>query len=193
MWYRKYGKRIVDLVLALLVMVCFWWLLVLIVIGYLVFFQYPILFKQTRIGKDNKPFAMLKFRTLALAEDQSLNERSFFLGKLLRLTSLDELPQLWNIFLGEMSFIGPRPLPEEYLPLYSDEQRRRHEVNPGITGWAQVNGRNAISWEKKFELDGYYVENVSFLFDLSIMIKTLLLLISFKKDVSLEEKKFTGN
>jgi lipopolysaccharide/colanic/teichoic acid biosynthesis glycosyltransferase len=136
---------------------------------------------------------MWKFRTLSMDEQLPLTERNFIWGKLLRFTSLDELPQLWNILRGEMSFIGPRPLPEEYLPLYSEEQIRRHDVKPGVTGWAQVNGRNSISWQKKFELDIYYVNNVSLKLDFAILIKTLVLILSFEKDVSLSEEKFKGD
>ena len=136
---------------------------------------------------------MWKFRTLSLDERLPVTDRSFMWGKFLRFTSLDELPQLWNILRGEMSFVGPRPLPEEYLSLYSKEQIKRHEVKPGVTGWAQVNGRNSIPWKKKFELDLYYVDNISFKLDLMILIKTLAVMLSFKKDVSLEEEKFKGN
>jgi lipopolysaccharide/colanic/teichoic acid biosynthesis glycosyltransferase len=155
--------------------------------------EFPIFFKQKRIGQNNLSFWMWKFRTLSANEKLPLAERNFMWGKLLRFTSLDELPQLWNVLRGEMSFIGPRPLPEEYLPLYSKEQIKRHEVKPGVTGWAQVNGRNAIPWKKKFELDLYYCRNMSFGLDLIILIKTLGLILSFQKDVSLNEEKFKGN
>jgi len=114
------------------------------------------------------------------------------MGNLLRRTSLDELPQLWNVMKGEMSLVGPRPLPVQYLPLFSPEQRRRHSIRPGITGLAQVNGRHGISWEEKFSYDLYYVQHVSFLYDVHIMAMTVGLLFSFKRDVSLEEKAFTG-
>ena len=136
---------------------------------------------------------MWKFRTLSRNEQLPVIQRRFRWGKFLRFTSLDELPQLFNVLRGEMSFIGPRPLPEEYLPLYSKEQLKRHEVKPGVTGWAQVNGRNAIPWQKKLELDLYYVNNLSLGLDLIIFIKTLVLVLSFQKDVSLTEEKFKGN
>ena len=111
---------------------------------------------------------------------------------MLRASNLDELPQLWNVLKGEMSLIGPRPLPVEYLPLFSEEQKKRFEVKPGITGWAQVNGMHSVPWKQKLELDNYYVDHVSLMLDIRIVIKTLVLFLSFKKDRSLEEEKFTG-
>ena len=138
----------------------------------------PILFRQTRPGRDGKPFEMVKFRTMtekldangALLPDA---ERLTSLGRFLRSTSLDELPGLWSVLKGDMSLVGPRPLLMEYLPLYSDEQARRHDVRPGITGWAQVNGRNSLSWQEKFKLDVWYVDNRSMLLDFKIMLMTL--------------------
>lgn len=139
----------------------------------------PVIFTQVRPGKNAKPFKMHKFRTMRdaldaegnpLPDDQRLTE----FGRFLRSTSLDELPELWNVLRGEMSIVGPRPLLMEYLPLYSQEQHRRHEVRPGITGWAQVNGRNAISWEEKFELDVWYVDNRNLWLDLKIIWLTFL-------------------
>lgn len=136
---------------------------------------------------------MLKFRTLSTDEKKPLHERRFLMGNFLRKTNLDELPQLWNVLKGEMSLIGPRPLPVEYTSLLSEEQSKRYEVKPGITGWAQVNDRHSISWQKKFELDNDYIRNVSFGFDLLILLKTIVLLLSFRKDNSLVEEKFKGN
>jgi lipopolysaccharide/colanic/teichoic acid biosynthesis glycosyltransferase len=138
----------------------------------------PVLFRQVRPGKGGHPFEMIKFRTMrdALAADgQPLPdaERLTAFGRLLRSTSLDELPELWNVLKGEMSLVGPRPLLMEYLPLYSPEQARRHEVRPGITGWAQINGRNALSWEEKFRLDVWYVDNQSLWLDLKILFLTV--------------------
>ena len=138
----------------------------------------PVLFRQVRPGKDGKPFEMIKFRTMRDAIDKNGNplpdsERITAFGNFLRSTSLDELPELWNVLTGEMSLVGPRPLLMEYLPLYNQEQMRRHEARPGVTGWAQINGRNAISWEEKFKLDVWYVDNQSFWLDIKILILTV--------------------
>ena len=138
----------------------------------------PVLFRQVRPGKDGKPFEMIKFRTMRDAIDKNGNplpdsERITAFGNFLRSTSLDELPELWNVLKGEMSLVGPRPLLMEYLPLYNQEQMRRHEARPGVTGWAQINGRNAISWEEKFKLDVWYVDNQSFWLDIKILILTV--------------------
>ena len=138
----------------------------------------PVLFRQIRPGRYGQPFKMVKFRTMRDAIDVSGNplpdaERMTPFGSRLRSTSLDELPELWNVLKGEMSLVGPRPLLMEYLPLYTKEQTRRHEVRPGVTGWAQINGRNAISWEDKFKLDVWYVDNQSFWLDLKILLLTV--------------------
>lgn len=138
----------------------------------------PVIFSQVRPGLKGRPFRMVKFRTMRNARDAKGRdlpdaERLTALGQFLRKTSLDELPELWNVLKGEMSLVGPRPLLMEYLPLYSPEQARRHEVRPGVTGWAQVNGRNAITWEEKFRLDVWYVDNQSFLLDLKILWRTV--------------------
>lgn len=140
----------------------------------------PVLFRQMRPGLDGRPFEMMKFRTMrdAVGPDGRLLSdavRLTPLGRWLRATSLDELPELWNVLRGEMSLVGPRPLLMDYLPLYSPEQMRRHEVRPGITGWAQVNGRNAISWEEKFSLDIWYVDNHNFWLDIGILFRTVKL------------------
>jgi len=161
----------------------------------------PVLFRQTRPGKDGKPFQMVKFRTMLDAVDAQGNslpdsERMTEFGHLLRSTSLDELPGLWSVLKGEMSLVGPRPLLMEYLPLYSKEQYRRHDVRPGITGWAQVNGRNAISWENKFELDVWYVDNRSFWLDVKILVLTVKKVIvkdGISGDGEVTMGKFTGN
>lgn len=161
----------------------------------------PVLFRQVRPGLDGKPFEMIKFRSMKDAVDAQGNplpdsERLTPFGKMLRATSLDEMPELWNVIKGEMSIVGPRPLLMEYLPLYNAEQAKRHNVRPGITGYAQVNGRNAISWEKKFELDTWYVENQSLWLDFKIMLKTVKKVIA-KDDISAEGEatmtKFTGS
>ena len=160
----------------------------------------PVLFRQVRPGLHGKPFEMIKFRSMKDAVDEQGNplpdsERLTSFGKMLRATSLDEMPELWNVIKGEMSIVGPRPLLMEYLPLYNKEQTKRHNVRPGITGYAQVNGRNAISWEKKFELDTWYVENQSLWLDFKIMLKTIKKVIA-KDDISAEGEatmsKFTG-
>ena len=138
----------------------------------------PVLFKQTRPGLNGEPFEMIKFRTMLDAYDKDGNplpneQRHTKFGNLMRSTSLDELPELWNVLKGDMSLVGPRPLLIDYLPLYNEEQACRHNVRPGVTGWAQVNGRNAISWEEKFKLDTWYVDNQSLLLDLKIILMTL--------------------
>jgi lipopolysaccharide/colanic/teichoic acid biosynthesis glycosyltransferase len=161
----------------------------------------PVLFRQNRPGKDGKPFQMVKFRTMLDAVDTQGNslpdsERMTEFGHLLRSTSLDELPGLWNVLKGEMSLVGPRPLLMEYLPLYSKEQYRRHDVRPGITGWAQVNGRNAISWENKFKLDVWYVDNRSFCLDIKILfltVKKVIVRDGISGDGEVTMGKFTGN
>lgn len=178
--------------MAVVALILFSWLIALIVLAYILTLQFPIFFKQPRLGKDGKVFRMWKFRTLSEATSMTLQQRRFILGDVLRKTNMDEWPQLWNVLRGEMSLVGPRPLPLEYDKLFSTEQRRRFLVKPGITGWAQVNGRHSIAWKEKLELDQYYVQHVSFLLDISIIIKTAILLLSFKKDRSLEEEKFTG-
>ena len=161
----------------------------------------PILFRQMRPGKHSKPFKMLKFRTMTDARDAEGNllpdsERLAYFGRWLRASSLDELPELWNVLKGEMSLVGPRPLLMEYLPLYSPEQARRHEVRPGITGWAQVNGRNALSWEEKFALDVWYVDHQSSWLDLKILFLTMKKVFT-RHGINAEDEatmpKFKGN
>lgn len=172
------GKRLFD-VLASSVMVLVlgpvWIFLSLLIHNRL---GSPVLFRQTRPGLHGKPFQMVKFRTMRDAigvDGQPLpdSERMTPFGSFLRSASLDELPELWNVLKGDMSLVGPRPLLMEYLPLYSPEQARRHEVRPGVTGWAQINGRNALSWEEKFRLDVWYVDNRSFWLDLKILALTV--------------------
>lgn len=161
----------------------------------------PVLFRQTRPGMHGKPFEMIKFRSMRDATDNKGNilpdsERLTPFGQALRNTSLDELPELWNVLKGDMSLVGPRPLLMEYLPLYSDEQNRRHKLRPGITGLAQVNGRNAIGWDKKFELDTWYVDNQSIWLDIKILVKTVKKVL-VKEDINADGEatmsKFTGN
>lgn len=161
----------------------------------------PVLFRQVRPGLHGKPFEMIKFRTMKDAVDEQGNplpdsERLTPFGQMLRSTSLDEMPELWNVIKGDMSIVGPRPLLMEYLPLYSPEQAKRHDVRPGMTGHAQVNGRNAIGWEEKFKLDTWYVENQSIWLDFKIMFKTVHKVL-VKDDINAEGDvtmpKFTGN
>ena len=161
----------------------------------------PVLFRQVRPGLHGKPFEMIKFRTMKDGVDAEGNplpdsERLTLFGKMLRSTSLDEMPELWNVIKGDMSVVGPRPLLTEYLPLYNPEQAKRHHVRPGMTGHAQVNGRNAISWEEKFKLDTWYVKNQSTLLDFKIMFKTVHKVLA-KDDISAEGEatmtKFTGS
>ena len=171
-------KRLFDILLAALALVVLG--LPMLVLAGMVRSRLgsPVLFQQVRPGRYGRPFKMVKFRTMRDAIDADGNplpdsERMTPFGSLLRSSSLDELPELWNVLKGEMSLVGPRPLLMEYLPLYTVAQTRRHEVRPGVTGWAQINGRNAISWEEKFELDVWYVDNQSFWLDLKILLLTV--------------------
>lgn len=190
-FYRRYGKRLLDLVVILIFSSPLLIITFLIIVSYVVFFEFPIFYKSVRIGKNVNPFSMVKFRSLVVDESLLLEDRKFGWGNFLRHTNLDELPQLWNVFKGDMSLVGPRPLPAEYLPLFSEEQKKRHKVPPGITGWAQVSGKNDITWDRKFELDLFYVNHLSLKLDLIILCKTIALFFTFKKDTSLTEKKFT--
>lgn len=172
-------KRVFDLLVVVLCAVI--WLPMVVLLGLVVRFLIgsPVLFRHTRPGRGARPFNLLKFRTMTNARDAQGKllpdaERLTRFGRFLRSTSLDELPELFNVLKGEMSLVGPRPLLMEYLPLYNPEQARRHEVRPGITGWAQVNGRNAISWEKKFELDVWYVDHQSLWLDIKILALTVI-------------------
>lgn len=172
-------KRFFDVVVSLILLVGLSIPLLLIAWRVAGVMGRPVLFRQLRPGLNAKPFEMIKFRTMRPDTtgviDSRLDEaRLTPFGRFLRGTSLDELPELWNVLRGDMSLVGPRPLLMEYLPLYSTEQMRRHDVRPGITGWAQVNGRNAISWEEKFGYDAWYVKHNSFLFDLRILILTAI-------------------
>ena len=161
----------------------------------------PVFFRQTRPGLNGKPFKMVKFRTMLDATDKYGNplpddQRMTPFGSFLRATSLDELPELWNVLKGDMSLVGPRPLLMEYLPLYSKEQYRRHDARPGVTGWAQVNGRNAISWEDKFRLDVWYVDNQSLWLDVKILfltVKKVLVRDGISGDGEVTMSKFTGS
>jgi sugar transferase EpsL len=170
-------KRLIDIAIALLGLLLLSPLLILLMIMVRLRFGPPIFFRQLRPGLGARPFPLVKFRTMTDRRDahgQLLPdaERLTAFGRFLRSTSLDELPELWNVLKGDMSIVGPRPLLMEYVPLYTRDQARRHNVRPGITGWAQVNGRNAISWEEKFALDIWYVENQSLWLDVRIIVQT---------------------
>ena len=175
--YAKYIKRMLDFILSLIALIVLSPLM--LIIGLLVRIKLgkPIIFKQKRPGKNEKIFTLYKFRTMTDEKDQNGNllpdaERLTKFGKTLRSTSLDELPELWNILKGEMAIVGPRPLLVEYLPLYNEKQKHRHDVRPGLTGLAQISGRNTIDWEEKFEEDIEYIQNVNFVTDCKIVFKT---------------------
>jgi len=176
--YRRLGKRLLDLGVAVLASIIAAPILGLMALLVRVKVGAPILFRQTRPGWHGKPFTLYKFRTMTDARDAEGNllpdaARLTPFGRFLRSTSLDELPELWNVLKGDMSLVGPRPLLMQYLDRYTPEQARRHEVRPGITGWAQVNGRNALTWEQKFALDVWYVDHLSFWLDLKIIALTI--------------------
>ncbi|EGQ8672890.1 sugar transferase [Vibrio cholerae] len=194
-------KRTFDFLLAAIFLLLFFPIILFIAWKIRKNLGSPVLFRQTRPGLNGQPFEMIKFRTMKDALDANGNplpdsERMTPFGDKLRNSSLDELPELWNVLKGEMSLVGPRPLLMQYLPLYSKEQARRHEVRPGVTGWAQINGRNAISWEEKFKLDVWYVDNRSFWLDLRVLLLTVKKVI-FKEDISAEGEvtmpPFKGN
>jgi lipopolysaccharide/colanic/teichoic acid biosynthesis glycosyltransferase len=175
---RDLVKRLIDIVLATSLLVIFAPLMAIVAVVIRVALGSPVVFVQARPGLNGERFFLRKFRTMSEARDrqgrlQSDGERLGPLGRFLRASSLDELPQLWNILSGDMSFVGPRPLLVEYLPLYSEQQNRRHEVRPGLTGWAQIHGRNAQSWEQRFALDVWYVDHRSLWLDIRILLITL--------------------
>ncbi|EJT5918018.1 sugar transferase [Clostridium perfringens] len=182
---QYYIKRIIDLVASFIGVIILFPIFVVVAILVKTKLGSPIFFKQKRIGKNNEEFEMIKFRTMTDEKDKLGNllpneERLTKFGKVLRSTSLDEIPELINVLKGDMSLVGPRPLPVRYLPLYSSEQLKRHNVLPGITGWAQVNGRNSITWSEKFALDLWYVENFNIILDFKILFLTVYKV--FKRD-----------
>jgi sugar transferase EpsL len=181
-WYRRIGKRAIDALVAAAAIVMLAPLGALLALAIRATLGSPVFFRQQRPGLRGRPFEIVKFRTMTDRRDAAGRplpdaERLPPFGRLLRSTSLDELPELWNVLKGEMSLVGPRPLLMQYLDRYSQEQARRHEVRPGVTGWAQVNGRNALSWDEKFALDVWYVDHRSFALDLKIMVLTALSLV----------------
>jgi len=200
-FYKRFVKRPMDIVLALIALIVL--SPVMLIVALLVRWKLgsPVIFKQERPGLNEKVFTMYKFRTMTDERDangellpDSVRLTKF--GRFLRSTSLDELPELWNILKGDMSIVGPRPLLVQYLPLYNDHQRRRHEVRPGLTGLAQVSGRNAISWEEKFDLDVEYVDRITFLVDCSIISRTLLKIVvreGINAENSATMEPFQGN
>lgn len=201
MSYKNTGKRAFDLLFATIGIVFLLPVFLMLVIILKIFTKNGVLFSQVRPGKYEKLFRMYKFKSMGDELDKngnllSDNDRITPIGSFLRNTSLDEIPQLWNVFVGDMSFVGPRPLLIEYLPLYSELQKKRHNVRPGITGWAQINGRNAVSWQKKLELDIWYVNHLSFLIDLKILFLTIhkvLLREKVNASESVTMCKFEGN
>ena len=199
--YKSIGKRIFDSLLAFMLLVLVSPIFIAIVVLLTITNSGRPIFLQKRPGKSGKIFTIAKLKTMNDRRDANGEllpdgERLTVIGSFIRKLSLDELPQLFNVLKGDMSFVGPRPLLVEYLPLYSQEQRRRHCVTPGITGWAQVNGRNAISWEKKFEYDVWYVDHLSFSLDLKILFLTLIKVFKttdINSATSATMEKFTGN
>jgi len=176
--YQRWGKRFFDLVLAVPALIILAPLMAVIAILMRLNLGSPVIFRQKRPGLKEKPFTIYKFRTMTEEKDCEGNllpssKRLTKLGKIIRSLSLDELPELWNVLKGDMSLIGPRPFLLEYLPYYSERQALRHNVLPGISGWAQINGRNVLSWKDRFELDVWYVENVSFWLDVKIILITI--------------------
>ena len=198
--YRRYIKRIVDICCALAAIIVFWWLYIIVAILVRIKLGSPIIFKQPRPGKDERIFNLYKFRTMTDEKDENGEMlpdevRLTKFGRLLRSTSLDELPEVFNILKGDMSVVGPRPLLVKYLPLYNEHQKRRHEVRPGFTGLAQVNGRNSITWEDKFDKDVYYVDHVTFLGDWKIIFKTVSTVLKkegISSDTSATMEEFMG-
>lgn len=199
--YQKFLKQVFDCVFAFFVFVILSPLFIICIVLLAIANKGSIFFLQQRPGKKEKIFTLIKFKTMNDDKDEHGNllsdaERLTTVGKFVRKTSLDELPQLLNVIKGDMSLVGPRPLLIEYLPLYNQLERKRHEVKPGITGWAQVNGRNAISWKQKFELDVWYVDHLSFMLDMRILFRTFAKVLKSEGitgDASATTEKFTGN
>jgi lipopolysaccharide/colanic/teichoic acid biosynthesis glycosyltransferase len=187
-YYQRFGKRLFDILVAISVLILISPLLLLLGFCSILFLGWPVLFKQVRIGYLENPFVLYKLRSMTEIYDRfgrRLPDEARLVpyGWFLRATSLDEFPTLWNVLRGEMSLVGPRPLLPEYLPRYTSHQARRHDVKPGITGWAQVNGRNAITWEEKFDLDVWYIDHKSFSLDMKILWLTLFKVLE-RKDIS---------
>lgn len=201
--YKHFFKRLIDFILSLIALIVLSPILLIVALLVRTKLGTPVIFKQERPGLNEKIFTLYKFRTMTDAKDEQGNLlpdeiRLTKFGKLLRSTSLDELPELFNILKGDMAIVGPRPLLVRYLPLYNEHQKHRHDVRPGFTGWAQCNGRNAISWEEKFDLDVYYTKHVSLLLDIKIILKTVKVVlfregISSETSVTMEEFRGSSN
>ncbi|MCU7492027.1 MAG: lipid carrier--UDP-N-acetylgalactosaminyltransferase [Ignavibacteria bacterium] len=199
--YRRLIKPAADFIFSLLLMALMLPVFAVTILLLLIFNEGKVFFLQTRPGLNGSPFRIIKFRTMNERKDEKGDllpdeKRLIPVGKMIRKLSIDEIPQLFNVIKGDMSLIGPRPLLPEYLPLYSSSQKRRHEVKPGITGWAQVNGRNQVSWEKKFNMDIYYVDNINFSLDLKIAVLTIIKIIKregVSSATSQTMEKFSGS
>ena len=196
--YSVFIKRLLDIIISTIILVIFSWLYIILAILVRVKLGSPVLFKQPRPGKDDKIFNMYKFRTMTDARDENGKllpdkDRLTKFGKLLRKTSLDELPELFCILKGDMSFIGPRPLLVEYLPYYTEREKLRHTVRPGLTGLAQASGRNTVDWDTRFELDATYVENLSFIMDLKVIAMTFKTVFGHSEQVAEDTNATEGN
>ena len=195
--YEKYFKRVLDVFCGLAALLVFWWLYILVAVLVRIKLGSPVLFKQERPGKNEEIFKLYKFRTMTDARDENGNllpdeVRLTKFGRALRATSLDELPEVFNILKGEMSLVGPRPLTIQYLPYYSEEERHRHDVRPGLSGLAQVNGRNFIDWDHRLAFDVQYVKKITFLGDLRIILQTALKFVK-KEDIAVDTNKVEPN
>lgn len=195
--YEKYFKRMLDVFCGLAALLVFWWLYIIVAVLVRIKLGSPVLFKQERPGKNEEIFKLYKFRTMTDARDENGNflpdeVRLTKFGRALRATSLDELPEVFNILKGEMSLVGPRPLTIQYLPYYSEEERHRHDVRPGLSGLAQVNGRNFIDWDHRLAFDVQYVKKITFMGDLRIILQTVLKLVK-KEDIAVDTNKVEPN
>lgn len=178
-FYATVGKRLLDILLSASVLLGFGWVYLLLMLIVRIKMGSPVFYGSQRVGKDEKPYKNYKFRSMTNETDENgvllpAPQRLTKFGRLLRSTSLDEIPAIWNILKGDLSFVGPRPMPVKYLPYFREEERLRHTVRPGLTGWAQVNGRNAVSWDDKFRMDVEYVENMSLWMDLKVIYMTVI-------------------
>lgn len=195
--YEKYFKRVIDVFCGLAALLVFWWLYIIVAVLVRIKLGSPVLFKQERPGKNEEIFKLYKFRTMTDARDENGNllpdeVRLTKFGRALRATSLDELPEVFNILKGEMSLVGPRPLTIQYLPYYSEEERHRHDVRPGLSGLAQVNGRNFIDWDHRLAFDVQYVKKITFIGDLRIILQTALKFVK-KEDIAVDTNKVEPN